>query len=1125
MRFRTSPADLLLKLPRLAGPAEQEASFRQALTALAQAASAMGPPPLDGVDPEALAAAVGVAFEAGFAERVDFLESGAAAVGLYELSAALGPGPLKRELRRRVFSRLYEGDATAFVPVATRIALGSATLLETPTLRARVGLCLDLPIGTQINVAPLALCLATRAATHGAWIATPSVGALHSRRMAAQLLEHAAREAVFRYQLGDPQPRNLLLEVDCQIALERLLRDREPLVWRHAAVARGLLAAIHAETRERIEQALDPTLGITEWRRGGVSLVASSLLGDEEALRSVHSIISGPIGERDPGILATLVLGLPRVVELEPDHAEAILARLAATRRADVAIAAAELLSQLKDDSFAAPSRAVLRDALSEATRKQSLTERAQATGALKLLGGQALDEGELSARVRAALADFEQRSARVAYDAAVAALDEAHQLADFVEANDARDEISLGSAMAALLEIDSGAIERPVLGNLLLLGRRPGEPDSLVGPLERLKSRVTRWILDGVAHAGHVKWSRDGALADQRRLRVLLHLLDAEAAADPAGSSEHGLERAIEVLLERIEEGPDMVVHRVLCAALARAFDASVRQHVHQIGDLLLVVFATLKDHFSIVNIAEASTAPEVAAPLGALGAFLSPDLQDSGAESSNSTTGMLHDPAEVESEGMAEALRQVGRVLAISQELSSGGGYHAEALRRVVFRLGRALELLAVARSQTELVEPRESGVAVLDELSLAVEDLASMIRFAEDRVLRGSQRNGSGSFDSPALGDLVERAISAGEPVSADEAVRAIDEMVRPLPEGLGHVVAQIAFRIHQLPLEAHSERAPRSAAQRRAPLPDWLLPRRSIGSFHVLRPLGTGGVSSVFLARRIEERNNQQAETFALKVPEYDPSTARSMTEKEFFQMFREEAGALLSLPQQDNLARFVTFDLAARPKPILVMELIRGTPLDRLIRSHSLTMPRVIAYLDGILAALEAMHHVGVGHLDVKPSNVILRGGTTPVLVDFGLSGRKLRPGCGTIEYTAPEVLGVVLPGYEALPPAADVYSFGCLMYEMLTGQLLFDAADELSLVSKHVSHDGWVAELEALRAVPGLDPAARLIGACLRHDPRNRPSATDLRHEVTRALVGAAGLNWPVRAASRASSG
>ena len=100
---------------------------------------------------------------------------------------------------------------------------------------------------------------------------------------------------------------------------------------------------------------------------------------------------------------------------------------------------------------------------------------------------------------------------------------------------------------------------------------------------------------------------------------------------------------------------------------------------------------------------------------------------------------------------------------------------------------------------------------------------------------------------------------------------------------------------------------------------------------------------------------------------------------------------------------------MTFDAATKPKPILVMELVEGTRCDQLLGSRLLTIPRALSLLDGVLAGLEAMHSVNVGHLDLKPSNVILRDGTTPVLVDFGLAGRNIRPGCATGSYGAPEV--------------------------------------------------------------------------------------------------------------------
>jgi len=267
--------------------------------------------------------------------------------------------------------------------------------------------------------------------------------------------------------------------------------------------------------------------------------------------------------------------------------------------------------------------------------------------------------------------------------------------------------------------------------------------------------------------------------------------------------------------------------------------------------------------------------------------------------------------------------------------------------------------------------------------------------------------------------------------------------------------------------------------------------------------------------VFMARRLEERNNAKAEGFALKVPDYDPTTARSLSEQEFLQLFREEAGALLGLPQHENLARFVTFDLAARPKPILVMELIRGAGLDKLIRSRSLTCERALKYLDGILAALEAMHGAGVGHLDIKPSNVILRDGQTPVLVDFGLSGRQLRPGCGTLEYCAPEVLGLV---ESKTPQPADMYAFACTAFEALTFELLFDAEDETSIMAAHIGHDGWPDKLARLAHLADSAEVARLLAACLRRDPKNRPTAAQARRALRELTPKLSKVTFPLGA-------
>jgi len=157
--------------------------------------------------------------------------------------------------------------------------------------------------------------------------------------------------------------------------------------------------------------------------------------------------------------------------------------------------------------------------------------------------------------------------------------------------------------------------------------------------------------------------------------------------------------------------------------------------------------------------------------------------------------------------------------------------------------------------------------------------------------------------------------------------------------------------------------------------------------------------------------------------------------------------------------------------------------------------------------------VEAMHGASVAHLDLKPSNVILRDDETPVLVDFGLSGRKLRPGCGTLDYCSPEVLGAV-PADSPLP--ADIYAFACMAYEALTAQLLFEAADESAILSLHVAHDGWPDRLAEFAQIPEYLEFAKVLAACLRHDPKKRPTATQAREAIARTTKTLRDRAWPL---------
>jgi eukaryotic-like serine/threonine-protein kinase len=979
------------------------------VAALGYSTQGAGPPPLDGIAPEVLTRAARVALETGLVDDLEFVAPGPAAVALYEMSAALPLGRERRELGRRVFARLYEGTAATFATVAARMALSSGKPFEAASLRARVGLVFDLPIGCGVNADPLALTLVTRREMRERWLDRARTGTLPVRRLAAKLLEHAAREAVFRAQQGDLFPRDQLLSEPIRSIGEALLHDREPLVWRHAAVARGILSSIQPSLREEIDVALDPSLSPTEWRRAGVSLVATLLSEPEGSLRALKQLLDGPVAKADPGLAASLVMGMPRVIEAEPDAAENLLDLLCARRRADVAEAAAALFADLSSPSFGQRAAKVFKQTLSQRTDAQSAVLRSVAERAVRILDRDQ-DEQEVVAAVRRALLAYESKGARAATDLAIQAVQTAHRAMDFVASHDAHDEQMLPYVLGALSDLDAAALESPRLTDLMLLGRRPGDTDTSVPEVERLHDRLGSFLLDAEASVAEAAASPALALGEQRRLKALLHLTDLEAArsGDDEGGVRRRVRRSVGVMIRRVSQEPEAIVHRIACATLARSFDAAVREGVSDPSDLLLALAAHVDGLPSLEAVAEASTNPEVRSAVSGYVDFLNPasvEAGDGGGESQHFELTM--------GGGLpSEARRSAQHLLRLSRSLGAGGSYRGEALRRVVQRLARSLESVCAARAQSDLVDPTGGSADVMSDVELAVDGLRRLTQGALRRVLDVDPMAIAVTADVASVAALVERTVRSNVPPNASQLQMAVSELTADIPQPIGAAIARVLSRLETLPVAAATpvdSAQPIPLERRRSPLPEWLLPRRTIGAFYVVRSLGSGGASSVFMARRMEERNNPKAEGFALKVPDYDPTTARSLSEQEFLQLFREEAGALLGLPQHENLARFVTFDLAARPKPILVMELIRGAGLDRLIRSRSLTIDRALKYLDGILAALEAMHGAGVGHLDIKPSNVILRDGQTPVLVDFGLSGRQLRPGCGTLEYCGGQV--------------------------------------------------------------------------------------------------------------------
>jgi serine/threonine protein kinase len=174
--------------------------------------------------------------------------------------------------------------------------------------------------------------------------------------------------------------------------------------------------------------------------------------------------------------------------------------------------------------------------------------------------------------------------------------------------------------------------------------------------------------------------------------------------------------------------------------------------------------------------------------------------------------------------------------------------------------------------------------------------------------------------------------------------------------------------------------------------------------------------------------------------------------------------------------------------------------------------------RALGVLGNVLSGLEAMHTAGVAHLDIKPSNVVMRGGEEAVLVDFGLAGKHIRPGCATGAYGAPEVWGALEGVVELSPPKADVYAFGCIAFETLTGRVLFDSDSEMTQIAMHVAHDGLPPQLKALTKSPELGPLVELLFATLRRDPAERPTAAVVRKKLARIAPSLISLPWPIAA-------
>ena len=267
-----------------------------------------------------------------------------------------------------------------------------------------------------------------------------------------------------------------------------------------------------------------------------------------------------------------------------------------------------------------------------------------------------------------------------------------------------------------------------------------------------------------------------------------------------------------------------------------------------------------------------------------------------------------------------------------------------------------------------------------------------------------------------------------------------------------------------------------------------------PGKQIGPYALLAELGRGGMGVVH--RAWDTRKN---EPVALKVL-LDAGKGRA-TDR--FEREGRAAGAL----RHEGIVSVLDQGVHAG-RPYLVMELVEGESLDGLLRRGALTLARKLEVIRDVALALSHAHSHGVIHRDVKPSNVMIDRGGRARLMDFGLArslgdhtltatGQVL----GTPLYMAPEQASGERETHGA---AADVYSLGAVLYEMLAGRPPFQAT-ELPGLYKKILVDVPAAPGKLAPGVPAALDA--LVLQCLEKEPARRPSARVVARALEAALA------------------
>ena len=276
---------------------------------------------------------------------------------------------------------------------------------------------------------------------------------------------------------------------------------------------------------------------------------------------------------------------------------------------------------------------------------------------------------------------------------------------------------------------------------------------------------------------------------------------------------------------------------------------------------------------------------------------------------------------------------------------------------------------------------------------------------------------------------------------------------------------------------------------------------LSPKDKLGPYEVIAPLGAGGMGEVYRAR--DPRLDRTVALKILKDARLDDADQRAR--------FLQEAKSLAALNHPNILTIYdvLTIDGAT----VLVMEFVPGKPLDRVIPKKGLRTQEALRIASQVAAGLGAAHHEGIVHRDLKPGNIMVTDAGNVKILDFGLAkltALAREPGAETRTFAGAEPQtsrGTIMGTYSYMSPEqaegkvvdgrSDIFSFGCVLYEMLTGERAFQGETPVSTLAAILNQEPKPAA-QLAPELPG--SVSRILARCLRKAPAERfQSADDLR--------------------------